>query len=445
MHLHTAFAVLECRSGLTARWGNTRHTGTMSVGHGGIEHAGAPLRGPAVPRGAEAEVPPALRQTFPDWVWDILAVVVVMILAAPVVLQRLFIDPSLVLLMVFAAVVCAILLLFRREWPIVVLAGSLAILVAFVITGLSWLSAGIAVIIATFTLANRKSQRVALMAGAITTGTVAGLSVAVAHEGVFDIAVFALAAGIAIAGALGDSARSRREYLIAALERAERAEQTRDAEARRAVAEERLRIAQDLHDTVAHNISVISLNAGVASSALDTTPDRAREALGTIRVAARGVLSEIGDLLRYLRSDAEEHGEQRAPAPSLTDLNDLIATMTAGGLKVNSDITGDVGQVTSLADIVAYRVVQEGLTNALKHGSDGVVDLGINVEETTAIITIRNPVLAGGGDAGETTGGLGLTGLAERVAAIRGTIQTTNDGATFELTAHLPLAREQNA
>jgi signal transduction histidine kinase len=338
-----------------------------------------------------------------------------------------------------AAVLAAAVILLRRRWPVPVFATTLVIYTSTVVLELPVIGAGIAVIVAAWSVATRHTRTITLVVGIIGTGVVALLSLIYSGELTLDPQVFQVAAGIAIAAALGDSTRSRREYTAAMTERAERAEQTREAEARRQVAEERLRIAQDLHDTVAHRISVISLNAGVASAAVEINPDKARESLGTIRTASREVLSEIGVLLRYLRT---EDGETAAsmPQPGTGEIDALVRTVRDSGMSVTYDPATDLDRVDELTGRVLYRVVQEGLTNAGKHGSGHTVTLKIDVLPGSVTVAVSNPVSDTDRNQPDAPhGGLGLTGLRERVAAAGGTVRTGTDDSVFRLDAELPL------
>ncbi|MGP9724915.1 sensor histidine kinase [Corynebacterium sp. AOP40-9SA-29] len=366
-------------------------------------------------------------------------------------------DHRLDLIVTGAAVLAAALMPLRRRWPLPVLAICLAVYVGTVLLGVPALGPGIAAIVAAFAAATSVSRPVALGCGATGAILVAVLSLFTNDRLTLDPQVFQIAAGIAIATALGDSARSRREYARAATERAERAEQTREAEARRRVAEERLRIAQDLHDTVAHRISVISLNAGVASSSLDTRPDKARESLGTIREAAREVLGDIGVLLRYLRAGDSGGagagdtggGSVQLPQPGVADLDDLIASITGAGLTVHRSTDGDLAGLDDTTGRVVYRVVQEGLTNAHKHGSGNTADLATSIasvqDRRVVSVRVSNPVSEEGRNQPDAPHGfLGLTGLRERVAAVGGAVTAVESDGTFTLTAELPLPREEH-
>lgn len=183
--------------------------------------------------------------------------------------------------------------------------------------------------------------------------------------------IFQTTAFVCAAAAIGDAARSRRAFIEAITERARRAEETKEAEASRRVAEERLRIARDLHDVLAHQIAVINLHSGVASQALRDRPDDAEKSLVAVRQAARTVLGEIGSLLSVLRAgDTEPAAGAGAPIPGLSELPSLVESFERDGLRIDLREVGTPIDLPGEVDIVAYRVVQEALTNAHKHGAD---------------------------------------------------------------------------
>ncbi len=336
---------------------------------------------------------------------------------------------------------CALLPL-RRRWPLAIFLAVFGLYVTSILLRDPSLGIGFVVILTAYTLGSRTTRKTTLIVAGSATLFLVGLSFTSAKFGVIDVRVFQIAAGLAVAAALADSTRSSRELFVAANERAERAEQARDVEAQRRVAEERLRIAQDLHDTVAHQISVISLNAGVASGALDSSPDQARKALGTIRTSSRDVLSEIGTLLNYLRDDTES--ATSPPQPDLNDASALIERMREAGLQIKTEMTGDMTRLSGSASRVAYRVVQEGLTNAHKHGTGNRASVHIAVSDDSASIEITNPRSSGQRNQPDLpTSELGLTGLCERAASVGGTVTTSANG-NFVLTAKLPLRREKS-
>lgn len=339
----------------------------------------------------------------------------------------------------------------RRRWPITVLGVVIALCVVAIAAGLPTLAPGIAAAIAMFAVAFRAPRRVVLIIGSVATALFILLAFAAGGWTSVDMRVFQIGAAVAVAAALGDSARSRREFLRALHERAERAEQTREAEAQRRVSEERLRIARELHDAVGHQISVINLNAGLASAKLREDPNSAERALGTIRSAARGALTEIGELLRFLRADADP----LLPQLSLSDLDPLLTRMHDAGLTVDAEVGDGTRDISGSVSGVAYRVVQEGLVNAHKHGAGQRATLRLTRDETGLHVEITNPVASAPtthrSDSLELqrsnmpdavaaqTSGFGLIGLRERVAAVRGTVESGIRGTAYVLTADLPL------
>ncbi|WP_056009538.1 sensor histidine kinase [Plantibacter sp. Leaf314] len=377
----------------------------------------------------------------PAWVGDVVAAVLI-IASAFIPFPNAEFRPGspLVIALVVAP---AILLPLRRHWPIPVLAAVIACYGAAAITGTLAPGVVIAAAIAMFGVAVRSARRTTLITAVATMVAVALLSL-LASIGSFDPRTVQFAVMIAFAAAAGDGTRSRRAYIVAITERAERAEQTREAEARRRVTEERLRIARDLHDTVAHQISVISLNAGVASRSLESRPEKAKEALVSIRRASRTVLGEIGDLLEVLRSDGGDAGagfRGTLPQPGLDRLEALIAEFTTAGLDITTRIAPDAPKLSTATDTVAYRVVQEGLTNALKHGPERRAHVLVESGDGRIVVSVSNPTAPGvpsGQLDGTPTTGHGLLGIRERVAAVRGTVDVGPTPGGWRLSATLP-------
>lgn len=287
--------------------------------------------------------------------------------------------------------------------------------------------------IGVYTIAVHEDRRTSLIAAAVVAATTAPLTV-LSVGNLLDPLVLLVLVLVGFAVVAGESVRVRRAYVAEITARAVRAEQTREVEASRRVAEDRLRIARDLHDAVAHQITVISLHAGVASSSIEGKPEVARESLQTIREAARRVLGEIGDLLATLRSS--ENAGETAQTPGLAHLTNLFAEFENSGLDITSRIDGDIASLSSAADVVAYRVLQEGLTNALRHGS-GVVEVSISIGPDTTELLLVN--LVGERPGHDRVGaGHGLTGISERVASVRGHTSHGTGNGMFRLTAAFP-------
>ncbi|MEW2403381.1 histidine kinase [Streptomyces sp. NPDC046862] len=226
-------------------------------------------------------------------------------------------------------------------------------------------------------------------------------------------------------------------------ERARRAEASKEEEARRRVAEERLRIARELHDVIAHHIALITLQAGVAGHLLRTEPDQADTALGHIRDAGRTVLDELSSLLYVLRQpDDETDGPQPTePVPGLSRLGRLLESVTAAGLGVRHRRAGRSRPLPIAVDLAAYRIIQEGLTNAHKHGGHAVADLLVDYRTDALHIEISSPLRTGSSAAPAAVGtGHGLTGMRERAHAVGGSIHAgAQADGRFRLDARLPL------
>ena len=382
------------------------------------------------------------RPRVPWWLGDTLAAVLVVGAAfAPFPVAEFRPSSGLVLAVVIAP---AALLPLRRRRPTAVLAGIVGLHGIAALLGTISPGVVVAAGIATFAVAARTPRRRTVVVTGAAALAVVLLSLLAVFGGITDPRIVQFALFIALAAAAGDASRSRREYIEAVTERAERAERTHEAEASRRVAEERLRIARDLHDAVAHQISVISLNAGVASSALETRPEKAVTALATIRRASRTVLGEIGDLLEVLR--AGDSDRTPSPQPGLARLDELVAGFADTGLVVGTRVEGPLAAVTGAVDLVAYRVVQEGLTNAGKHGAEHRAHVLISVDEHEVSVVVTNPVpaLRADPDPDDVRGGHGLLGLRERVASVRGVVETGATPGGFRLAAVLPVTRRSD-
>lgn len=232
--------------------------------------------------------------------------------------------------------------------------------------------------------------------------------------------------------ALSELVRVRREQW--SRERAERAQA-----ARRRADEERLRIARELHDVLAHSISVINVQAGVGLALLDSDPEQARTALTTIKAASKEALGEVRQVLDTLRTPGEA---PRAPAPGLDRLPELVEQAASAGLTV--EIEGEVPAPAPGTDLAAFRIVQEALTNVVRHSGSRRARVRFDHERGVLRLRIDDDGPATGADAGGS--GNGLAGMRERAAALGGTIEAgPRDDGGFRVLAVLPWkAKEEN-
>ncbi|MCP9952768.1 sensor histidine kinase [Actinomadura madurae] len=239
---------------------------------------------------------------------------------------------------------------------------------------------------------------------------------------------------------LGLHMRTRRAYLRSVEERAARLELERDNEVRMAMAAERARIARELHDVVAHNVSVIVVQADGAAYAIDTDVGRARQALDTISSTGRMALAEMRRLLGVLR-ETDDAGAF-APQPGVAQLDDLVEQVRASGLTVSYEVEGTRAVMSEGRQLTVYRIVQEALTNTLKHGGPRVnVSVRLRYAEDALEIRVEDD---GRGAAASNDGrGHGLAGMRERVAVYGGSVRMgPRAGGGFEVVASVPVREE---
>ncbi len=333
---------------------------------------------------------------------------------------------------VVAAVLAFGFVAARRRWPLPVLAAATVAAIWSVAQGGLTPVLEVTAVICSYTVATLTNRTTAWVAGAgvALSGYTAALYWSdVGWADPENIAIFAWT-GMAVA--VGDALRTRRAYVAAVEERARRAEQSRDAEAQRRVIEERLWIARELHDVVAHHIAMINVQAGVAAHVLRGQPDKAEEALGHVRHAARTVLDELSTVLGVLRQhdDPEVTTE---PTRGLGRLTELLDSMAAAGLRVEHRQDGAARVLPSSVDLAAFRIIQESLTNAQKHGGD-TARLQLRYTADGVTVEVHNPI-NGVSPAGS---GHGIVGMRERAAAVGGTLRI-GPGPDGHFTVHAEL------
>jgi signal transduction histidine kinase len=261
-----------------------------------------------------------------------------------------------------------------------------------------------------------------------------GIVAAVGTVGASTSEIILAGAFYAAAYSFGSAMRNRRLYLEQVEERAAILEREHEEASKRALADERLRIAQELHDVVAHSMGVIAVQAGVGSHVIDTDPAEAKKSLDAISTTSRTALGEIRRLLGVLRAD-EDGGYE--PAPGLADLDRLFADVRGAGVTVDVRVDGERHELPPGVDLTAYRIVQEALTNVLKHAGPAAVTVTVGYEPDMVRLEVVDD---GRGVNGRSPGGgHGLVGMRERVAVYGGTLETgPRTGGGFRVAACLP-------
>jgi signal transduction histidine kinase len=327
---------------------------------------------------------------------------------------------------------------FRRRDPLTVLLVSAACVVALTVGDFQTGATPTVLLVGLYTVAAYSPRRERFIGAAVVA---IGLVVVAASNApglnfssiVFNYVLFTASYF------LGASVRNRRLYTQQLEERAEQLERERDEEARRAVAEERVRIAQDLHDVVAHSMGVIAVQAGVGAHVIDTDPAEAKKSLEAISLTSRSTLTEIRRMLGVLRDDARA---EFAPAPGLVDLERLVQQICDAGVDTHVTWEGHRGEVPHGVDLTAYRIVQESLTNVLKHGGPNVhVDVTIRYEPEALDVEIVDD--GRGVNGRSSASGHGLLGMRERVAVYGGSFDAgPHAGGGFRVAARLPYGED---
>ena len=304
-----------------------------------------------------------------------------------------------------------------RRWPWITFGIVTAVLATYIgreyaggpVFGTGW--------IALFSLGYFARRRDAFLAAAVMSATLVLASVMVGRsEPLLHLVVVGWSAAAVF---LGDAVRSRRQYLAELEERHRNVERTREEETGRRIAEERLRIAQDLHDSVAHAMATINVQAGAAAHVVDRRPEAAREALSAIQRASGDVLDELAALLNLLR-DTETPGE-RAPTPGLERMPDLIASTAQAGLTIDLAVSGPVDAVSPSTSTAAYRIVQESLTNVVRHSGCSTARVRIDASDGQLTVEVEDDGSAVPATGGGT--GRGIQGMRERAEATGGVLE----------------------
>ncbi|MGO8725843.1 MAG: sensor histidine kinase [Streptosporangiaceae bacterium] len=332
--------------------------------------------------------------------------------------------------LILVAVACLVLA-WRRRWPVAVLGVSVAAATIYTLLGYVIGAVLVAPMIALYTVATQSSVRRAVAYGLGTLVVLGLASIAVNPLGPFGGGVDILPFMVALVVIAGIAVANRQAYVESIKDRAEQ-------DARRRIDEERLRIARELHDVVAHTMATINVQAGVAAHVLSSRPEAAAESLQAIKVASKEGLRELRAILNVLRQ--ADDADPTQPAPGTAQLEDLVAGARRAGLETTFTVTGEQVPLPAAVDLAAYRIVQESLTNAIRHAGPAAaaVSLDYRHDELQIDVTDTGCGLPAGTAAGQN-GGHGLAGMRERAAAVGGTVETgPGPGGGFRVAARLP-------
>jgi signal transduction histidine kinase len=331
-----------------------------------------------------------------------------------------------------------IALAWRRRWPIGIWVFTVVTVSVYSMLGYIYGAALIAPTIALYSAVSLGRTRRAVVLGTVSVvvlmvagglfGPYAPLS------GPVNVVPFEMLGAVG----LGLAASSRRAYIAEIQDRAERAERSRDEEARRRVDTERLRIARELHDVVAHTMATINVQAAAAAHVLVDPPPEAAEAIAAIRSASKEGLRELRTILNVLRQADDRDTPQ--PTPGLGQLDLLVGTVRRAGLATEVRVSGELPPLPPAVDTAAYRIIQESLTNALRHAGPAIATVELEVRDGRVLLRVGDTGIGPQRRSGAAPTGHGLVGMRERAASIGGTLEAgPGPGGGFEVRATLPV------
>jgi signal transduction histidine kinase len=333
----------------------------------------------------------------------------------------------------------SIALLWRRSRPLLVLAATLATSLVWDVIGLAD-GPSLAIFISLYGVGRFiEDDRTNLLAVAAALIIVVADDLLIEGEPASVVGLSLVL--VLLAWYLGRRIEGRREYLALIEERAEYLEREREVEAQRAVDAERTRIARELHDLVAHRVSMITVQAGAAQTVAASDPERAVRAMAAVEEAGREALEELRQILGVLRADSQR--EAPGPIHGLADIPGLVAEMNGAGMDVVLSGDGLPDALPTRVDLASYRIVQEALTNVLKHaGPDPQAEVRLSSDDQMLSIEVSD---RGSGASALPGSGHGLVGMRERATLLGGTFEAgPRPGGGFRIMARLPLERNRS-
>jgi signal transduction histidine kinase len=343
-------------------------------------------------------------------------------------------------------------LLLRHRWPVRALVAVVAVegvhlFAVDLVAPVEFNSIPIATMVACYSLAMQRDRWTAWVSGGVAALVLLGLGTIARPGDQLAANMFALDLVLA-ATAIGVLIRGRYLRLAAMERRAVQAEEAAEEEARRQVADERLRMARELHDVIAHNLALVNAQSGVAEYLIHTDPEAAAKALKNLTEHTRQALDELRATVGLLRQDTESGEEaRRVPMPGLVDLPTLIESHRSSGVDVTLTVIGDPKTLPALTDLAAYRIAQEAMTNARKHAPESVVEVTLAWAPDELRLKVDNTAspVAAPDHRGEGTGH-GILGMHERALAAHGTLTAEpRSGGGFRVLAQLPINPQESS
>jgi len=333
--------------------------------------------------------------------------------------ERVMVTPTLAFIV---AALCILPLVFRRRHPVAVLLATTAGVVLYQALQYPPSMVIIGVLVAIYTAGTLLDRRTFAQWGIACSVVVLAATVSPWGASMFWADLVRGIALLAVAAAAGDATRNRRAYIDEVVKRAAEESRVREEAARRRIDEERLRIARELHDITAHSLSIVAVQSGAALHVLDSDPAAARAALVAIRETSRTSLQELRGMLGVLRDSTDTgEGAPLAPTPGLARIDDLVSPLRDAGLRVEVFGPPEGAPLPAIVDASAYRIVQEALTNVLRHAGDASVRVGLTRDDYALSVEVVDD---GGGGATQMAGeGHGIAGMRERALALGGTFE----------------------
>lgn len=344
-------------------------------------------------------------------------------------------------LAVAAIVVASLPILLRRRAPALALVLAMAALFGIVSTSTIHNTLPIPAVVCAYALADRHGRRAALLAGLATMPVVLVILRIYSPHALVGWDTVKNVGLVALPLALGVAAHDRRAYTAALVERAETAERTREEEALRRMGEERLRIARDVHDVVAHAMVAINVQAGVGAHLLDRDPEQARATLREIKKVSGDALVDLRSMLGLLREgDGPDAAAPVRPTQGLAEIDDLRESLGSAGVDVDVEIDSSAAPLPATVGATGYRIVQEALTNVMRHAGPTTARVRVSRRGDLVVIEVEDdggstPTLLGA-----TGSGNGLRGMRERAVAAGGSLEAgPRAGGGWLVSASLPV------